>query len=161
MKKILFVAGIVALLTVGRGLKAETYNIPEGPGGALASSDYAGVAYSTGITVTTSSVLAFQGPGSIVGFIASSNTSSADFIQFFDTATIVNVGEAFRSADEICRVHLDTNTVTGLMLSGSNKLGSIVKFPAPIRVKRGLMTKVNSASPINVITILYNKFRVN
>lgn len=136
--------------------KAETYSIPQGPMDQLQTSDYGGVQYST-ISFSTQTFLIDNNYGSLLGFVASSNTAKTDYISFYDTAAVLNPRDE-QIATEFARVYLSTDTAVGsAYLSGSPVLGTSYKFPAAIRTKRGLVARASVAN-INLITILSTKF---
>ena len=123
-------------------------------GGAVQSWQYAGVDRST-IAFSTAPKLCFAGEGVVIGFVASSNTNSTDFIVFRDTQS-VNEFQSLQD-QEFARVYLSTgNRYVGQQVP-YNGYGTTYSFPAPIRVTRGLAV-ASSAETINLITILHNAF---
>ena len=159
MKKSMLVAALF-MGCVGYS-KAETRLTPSGPSNALHTSDYGGVSYST-IAFSTANVIVFTGAGSVLGFVASSNTASTDFIMFRDTdslvSTVSNTDQATHA--EFSRVYLSTASGYSLDIIPRNGFGTTYKFPAAILVNKGLAVRpVTAASNgVSLITILYTKF---
>ncbi len=153
MKKLLLIAAV--MLGLGGLAKADTLLIPQGGGDALASSDYGGVSYST-VSISTNSFLAFSGPGSLVGFTASSSTAIGDYIQFFDTETVLAnpALETYRTNDEFARIYMSSQTALGGTIIN---YGTTYKFPAPVRIKRGLASKTSTPGIIS-LTLYWTKF---
>ena len=136
--------------------QAETYSIPQGPIDQMRTSDYGGVQYST-ISFSTQTFLIADNYGSLLGFVASSNTAKTDYISFYDTAAVLNPRDE-QPGTEFARVHLSTDTGVGVsVITGSPILGTSYKFPASIRTKRGLVVRASVAN-INLLTILHTKF---
>lgn len=161
MKKFYIAAVICTLMAVAR-INADTRQGPLGTDGAhLDTWDYGGVDYST-VSVSSANVLAFSGSGIVVGYAASSNTNSTDFLTFFDSGTLSRPELASGNSDyvnpgsEFLRVYLPTQTIVS-PANASFTTGNIVKLPAPIRVIKGLVFK-SSVATINTITVLYHKF---
>lgn len=134
-------------------------------GVAVSGWDYAGVDRST-ITFSSKNVLAFTGEGVVIGFIASSNTLSSNFLSFCDTGAAVSSGisdvdtatsSAYALGNEFARVYHSTDSYTASMGFNDRSLGTTYEFPAPIRVKRGLVVKANT-NLHNIITVLFHKF---
>ena len=167
MRKSLLIAAIMSILAVKAYADGGEYQgVPTGPGGALNSAVFVGVDRST-IVFSSASVLCFSGVGSVVGFIASSQTNSTDFLIFRDTENLILTAESGGNdaADdylihaEFVRIHMSTGAnISGTVqaVNGDPRLGTVFKFPEPIRVYRGLAVKANS-SAYNIITVLYNK----
>lgn len=155
MKRHLFLLPALMFLIVG-AVNSKTILVPQGSESALPTSDYGGVSYGT-IKFSTGTQVFSNNIGSIVGFVASSNTSTTDCVIFYDTAAVISPADE-QPGTEIARVYLSTNVITAsAVITGNPVLGTTYKFPAPIRVTRGIVARTNSAA-INVITILYNKF---
>ena len=155
MKKILFVLPALMSFCIGM-VKAETLLVPQGPESALATSDYGGVQYGL-IKFSTVATVISDGPGAIVGLIASSNTNTTDCIIFYDTAAVTTPADEQAGA-ELTRVYLSTNAAAGTaVITGNPVLGTYFKFPVSIRAKRGIVARANTGL-LNIVTILYTKF---
>lgn len=155
MKRHIFLLPALMFLIVG-AVYSKTLLVPQGPESSLPTSDYGGSAYGT-IKFSTAATLLSNRDGSIVGFVASSNTSTTDCVIFYDTAAVLSPADE-QPNTEIARVYLSTNAASAsAVITGAPVLGTTYKFPSPIRVTRGIVARANTSS-INVITILYNKF---
>lgn len=158
MKKSLFAAFLLASFFVAAKVNADTYQIPQGAQGDLATSEYGGVSYST-ITFSTNPVLCFSGAGVIQGIIVSSNTDSRDWVTFHDSGTVYTVNDPLDN--RFMKIHLSTQTSVygaGTVTSVLNDSRTqIIPISPPIRVKRGLKVRTN-VSNIELITIQWTKF---
>lgn len=155
MKKLFFLLPFLAIFCIGAA-KAETLLVPQGSESALATSDYGGVQYGL-LTFSTNPTVISDTYGSIVGFVASSNTNTTDCIIFYDTAAVTSPADE-QTGTEIARVYLSTNVISAsAVITGAPVLGTTYKFPAPIRTKRGIVARANT-KVLNIVTILYTKF---
>lgn len=155
-KKLLLFAAVV--LISNSMANALTFSIPRADNGDLASSDYGGVSYSTAsIAFSTNPVLSLDGYGSVVGFIASSNTAVSDFVTFHDTDSVKSVNDPL--LNQVFKIHLSSTSNAGSasINNGQPYGGTYFKFPAPVRFLRGCAIRTNSAA-IETIRLLYTKF---
>ena len=143
------------------GATGAMVTVPQSQDGSpVTQYDYAGVDYATAaFNASTNSVLMFAGEGVLVGAIVSSNTSSQDYLLFRATNSAVDMETS--QANELFRVYLPTNTFgtsDGTMQSAVvPKLGSIIKFNPPIRIKTGVTGRL-VGTMVNSIIYLFNKF---
>ena len=163
--KISLTALTLMFLAVGVS-QAKFIDVPAAKENALPSYDYGGVSYST-VSFSSAGVLVSDGPGSIVGFVTSSNsaTTQASFIIFRDTDSLIgtaisgrtpgNAADDYLTTDEFARVYFTTQTAGGY--PNGITYGQVFKFPAPIRFKRGCVAKSNT-EVMQIITYLYTKF---
>ena len=150
MKKLLLLSSAILLAGVVVGSAGDRrVGAPRNQDGTVRDSwDYSGVSYSTPINLSGDAFLVFSGEGEVVGFVASSNTAFTDFVSFRDSGTAVNDNNLF----EFARVFLSTTN------SVNTSLGTRYLFPAPVRVKKGLVAEVTATLPVGVVTPLYHKF---
>lgn len=160
MKK--FLLSFAFILMLGSLAHARMAGLPTNQyGQGIESSDYAGVDIAT-VSFSSSNVLLSAGDCSVIGFIASSNTSPTDYISIRSTGGVVGATDGgFGVADydtsaEVVRVYLSSFTLGAVSPSYINQ-GMSYKFPAPIRMKGGATGKTNVRN-INFITFLYHKF---
>ena len=161
MKKYIVLTAVISFLAVGH-VQADYRNVPRGPDSALGTSDYGGVDRST-ISLSSGNVLCFTGPGVVLGFLAPENSATTDYLLFGDTESLkvggvnggksANVNVDVSTAQTFAKVFLSSGP-TGV---NAEAQGSYRKFPAPIRVYRGLVAKCN-VNTVEIITILWTKF---
>lgn|SRR3990167_10837406 len=166
MKKVILSA--IATLALGVAIvHAGDIGIgqPHAQDGTMVSDwSYAGVSITT-VAISSANAMLFAGEGVVVGFVASSNTAITDFISFRSTeallAGVTDGGNAatddYTTTNEFARVYLASANPVGLTTGWS--MGTVFKFPAPVRVVKGCAAKA-SVNTINIITYLWHKFGV-
>lgn len=157
--KALLVSAVV-LSCVGFANAGTRLGGPTGDPQALSTSDYGGVVFvSTAFAFSTNTVVIYDGQCSLQGFIASSNTSSTDYIIFYTTNNLTGSFGVGKEGSEAFRVYLPTTTVAPSSVAGNITLGvgsntgTVRKFDPPIRFPRGVAAKLVGTA-VNSISYL-------
>lgn len=151
MKKYFFLFAALGLLVLAA--KQSQANV-QGNGIPTTPVDYAGVEYSTNvISGSTNPVIVFNGPGSVSGFVASSNTAITDFVAFYDTAAVA-VNSDIAATTEVFRVYLSSTPPNPYY-----NLGSTWELKRPVRFRYGVAARcsVSNVTNIRVLGTEFNK----
>lgn len=161
MKKILS-SFVVLLAMVGFGYcGSRTHGQPRAQDGSpVDTAVFSGVDYATATTLfsSTNSLQIFIGEGALIGFIASSNTTSTDFILFRDTGSVLLTDSDTLTNNEITRVYLSTETAYAGGIAPAKGLGTSYRFLEPIRCINGATGRFVGATQFVRILYLYNRF---
>lgn len=140
----LFVA--FGMLALAASVKAESYEVPQGVGNSLQTSDYGGVMYATS-SASGNALQVFQGRGVFTGLAVSTAAIgvSGGFFKVCDTTSTV-IATAQKA--EVFRIYVGTNSlVTGVQIPPD---GGWAAPPTPVRVKYGLVILPSSADYIQI-----------
>ena len=166
MKKFTFMFAALVLMFMAVKSYAGPIQVPVGPLGALATSEYGGVSIAT-VSRSSANVLIGGGEVSIVGFIISSMTLSItpeDYVLFRSTTSLdvgaesggTSAADDYTTDAEIIRVYVSSqNTSANDHGFGQPMRGMTYKFPAPWRWS-GVAAKTSFVN-YNSMIYLFNR----